>query len=222
MSAVRAGPPAGLGAGASPQALFFCGALLFPPFLLQQDLVVRAGLIALFVALNALAGRRIRILQSILVAAGIVAFNLVLPTGRVLLSPMGLPITEGALKSGLMKATAMTGLIFLSRFSIRPNLRLPGRIGGLIGRSLFYFEAIMSQRRRIDRKDIIGSIDALLLAVTEGGGPQGDGVPSGQPVAAPDGTTARWKGLAALIATVLLTWAAYAATLVHPRPFWGG
>ena len=222
MSAAPDGTPAGLGDGASPQALFLCGALLFPPFLLQQDLVVRAGLIAAFVILNALAGRRIRILQSVLVAAGIVAFNLVLPTGRVLVSPLGLPITEGALKSGLMKATAMTGLIFLSRFSIRPNLRLPGRIGGLIGRSLFYFEAIMSQKRRIDRKDIIGSIDALLLSVTETGGPQEAGQLPGQRDIEAEGSAGRWNGLAVLIAIVLLNWAVYAATLVHPRPFWGG
>jgi len=32
--------------------------------------------------------------------------------------------------------------------------------------------------------------------------------------------TAR-RGLPALIATVLLDWAVYAAALVHPRPFWG-
>lgn len=213
---------AGLAAGASPQGLFLCGALLFPPFLLQQDLVVRAGLIAAFVALNALAGRRIRVLQSVLVAAGIVAFNLVIPTGRVLLAPLGLPITEGALKSGLMKATAMTGLIFLSRFSIRPNLLLPGRIGGLIGRSLFYFEAIMGQRRRIDRKDIIGSIDALLLSVTETGAAQDAGNPPRQQPTDGERSAGRWKGLAGLIAIVLINWAVYAATLVHPRPFWGG
>jgi len=222
VNAASGEPRTGLVAGASPQALFLCGALLFPPFLLQQDLVVRAGLIAAFVALNALAGTRIRVLQSVLVAAGIVAFNLVIPTGRVLLAPLGLPITEGALKSGLMKATAMTGLIFLSRFSIRPNLRLPGRIGGLIGRSLFYFEAIMSQRRRIDRKDIIGSIDALLLSVTETRAAEEASEPPGDQAAAAEGTTARGKGLAGLIALVLLNWAVYAATLVHPRPFWGG
>lgn len=205
----------------SSQALFVCGALLFPPFLLQHDLVVRAGLVALFLVLNAVAGRRIRVLQSILVAAGIVVFNLVIPTGRILAAPLGLPITEGALKSGLMKATAMTGLIFLSRFSIRPSLRLPGRIGGLIGRSLFYFEAIMSRRSRIDRKDIIGSVDALLLSVTESSASGDPGLP-GESRAGELQRRSGPGGLAALIAIVLFNWAVYAATLVHPSPFWGG
>ena len=136
---------------ASPRVLFLAGALLFPAFLLQQDIAIRALQIALFMVLNAISGKRIRFLQYFIVAAGIVVFNLVIPTGRVLLSVIGLPITEGALKSGLLKATAMTGLIALSQFSIRSDLRLPGRIGGLIGQSLFYFEKIMGERRRIER-----------------------------------------------------------------------
>lgn len=201
------------------RALFLCGALLFPPFLLQQDIVIRCGLVGLFLVLNLAAGRRVRILQSVLVALGIVAFNLVIPTGRVLAAPLGLPITEGALKSGVMKATAMTGLIFLSRFSIRPDLRLPGRLGGLIGKSLFYFEAIMSQRRRIDRRDIIGSVDALLVSVTERAG-DGSNASSNPEAAPPQVATAR-GGLPALIALVLLNWAVYAAALLYPRPLWG-
>jgi hypothetical protein len=194
--------------------LFAAGALLFPSFLLQQDLAIRAMQIALFLALNALSGRRIRFVQYIVVAAGIIAFNLVIPTGRVLVAPLGLAITEGALKSGLLKATAMTGLIALSQFSIRSELRLPGRMGGLVGRSLYYFERIMGGRRRIDRKDIIGSVDALLLEV------QGS-------TSDPDaGTTPRARttplGSAILVLSVAASWGAYVFTLFHPRPFWGG
>jgi hypothetical protein len=120
-----------------------------------------------------------------------------------------------------MKATAMVGLIFLSRFSIRPGLRLPGRIGGLIGRSLYYFEAIMSRRRRIDRRDIIGSVDALLISVTEGAASRVAGG-GGVGRSGPQRTRSRRGGIAALIAMVLVNWGVYAATLVHPRPFWGG
>jgi len=210
----------GAGTALSSEALFICGALLFPPFLLQQDIVVRSALILMFATLNLASGRRVRILQSAVVAAGIVVFNLVIPTGRVLLAPLGLNITEGALKSGLMKATAMTGLIYLSRFSIRSDLKLPGRIGGLIGRALFYFEAIMSQKQRIDRRDVIGSVDALLLSVTQQDVSSEARVRGG--AAAMETGLARRRGaLAGLIAIVLFNWSVYAATLVHPRPFWG-
>jgi heptaprenyl diphosphate synthase len=202
---------------ASAEGLFVCGALIFPPFLLQQDLVIRACVIVLFMVLNALGGKRVRLLQFAAVSAGIVLFNLVIPTGRVLVTTLGLPVTEGALKSGLLKATAMTGLIVLSQFSIRPDLRLPGRIGGLIGRSFFYFEAIMNERQKIDRKDIIGSIDALLLSVTAAGEPA---TPAhGRPSENPKGYS---RGLPALFILVAVNWIVFLLTLVHPRPFWGG
>jgi len=197
----------------SPGVLFAAGALLFPAFLMQQDLVVRALQIVLFITFNAFSGRRVRPVQFLIVSTGIVLFNLVIPTGRVLVSVLGLPLTEGALKSGLFKATAMTGLIALSQFSIRSDLRLPGRLGGLIGRSLFYFEKIMGERRRIDRRDIIGSIDRLLLEV------QGPAAPGTQAKA--EGSTSTWSGVLALAVIVCVNWGALVVTLVHPRPFWG-
>jgi hypothetical protein len=211
------------GAGASAQALFICGAMLFPPFLLQQDLVIRAFVIVLFMLLNVLAGKRVRLLQFAAVSAGIVLFNLVIPTGRVLVMTLGLPVTEGALKSGLMKATAMTGLIVLSQFSIRPDLRLPGRIGGLVGRSLLYFEAIMNERRKIDRKDIIGSIDAILLSVSASSMPAASAESAVHDQRRPSENPTGWsRGLPALLVLVAANWAVFVLTIFHPRPFWGG
>lgn len=208
------------GAAVSPGVMFISGALLVPPFLMQQDLVVRAALILVFMLLNVMGGRRVRLLQFTGMSAGIVLFNLVIPTGKVLLAPLGLPVTEGALKSGLMKATAMAGLIALSQFTIRPRLRLPGRIGGLIGRSLSYFEAIMNQARRIDRRDIIGSIDALLLSVRAAGEPS-QLASTGEPPIMNE-TRQNSRGVAVVIVLVGLNWVVFVLTVFHPRPFWGG
>jgi hypothetical protein len=202
-----------LQANAAPGVLFIAGALLFPAFLLQQDIFLRALQVGLFIVLNALGGKRIRIVQFLIVGAGIVVFNLVIPTGRVLLAPLGLPITEGALKSGLYKATAMTGLIALSQFSIRGDLRIPGRIGGLIGRTLFYFETIMAERHRIRRSDVIGSIDLLLIDV-QAAGASG----AAAPVAPRASSTA---ALLALALIVLGNWAAFALTIAYPHVLWG-
>jgi hypothetical protein len=84
-------------------------------------------------------------------------------------------------------------------------ITLPGRLGGLIGRSLFYFQRIMSGRSRIDRKNIIGSIDDLLLDVQ---GAQDDGG-SGQAAAR---TTAR--GAVLLAALVIACGAAFIIRMV--------
>ena len=198
---------------ASPRVLFLAGALLFPAFLMQQDILLRALEILLFICLNALSGRRIRVLNYVVVTAGIVVFNLVIPTGRVLVTVLGLSITEGALKSGLLKGTAMSGLIALSQFSIRADLHLPGRIGGLIGRYLFYFEKIMGERRRIDRRDIIGSIDTLLIEVQAAGALEAG--------AGRLRVRSSVAGLAVLLLIVAVNWGAYVFTLIHPKPFWG-
>jgi hypothetical protein len=202
-----------LRAHATSRALLAAGALLLPAFLLQQDLAVRGMQIVLFAALTALTGRRVRLAQFLVMSAGIVLFNLLIPTGKVLAAPLGLPLTEGALKIGLWKTTAMIGLIVLSQFSIRSDLRLPGWIGGLIGRSFFYFELIMSKRRRIDRKDIIASFDRILIEVQAEGRHREAGMQ--------DPRRSTFKGILLVGAVVCVNWAALAFTLAHPRPFWG-
>ena len=223
---------------ASPMMLFCAGIALFPVLLLQRDMVIRSLQILLFILLDALSGRRIRLVQFVVVAAGIVACNLFPATGRVLVSLPLLPVTEGALKIGLLKATAVTGLIALSRFSIRSDLRLPGSIGGLIGRSFYYFERIMGERHRIDRKDIIGSIDGLFLEIQAAAVTGTESAPSVAPgdihsvapgdihsVAPGDihfSSRPTFRGALVLVLIVAANWGVYAATILLPRPFWGG
>jgi hypothetical protein len=153
------------------------------------------------------------VVQILLISAGIVAFNLVIPTGRVLLSVLGLPITEIALRSGLQKATAVVGMIAISQLSLRADLEIPGRLGGLIGRSLFYFQLIMSRRSRIDRRNLIGSIDDLLIGL------QGSGAAGMEPGSRTQKTTP--AGAAVLSALVAVNWAVFVYTLLRPYPLWG-
>jgi hypothetical protein len=211
--------------------LFLAGALLFPAFLFQRDLAVRGIEVALFFALNALRGRRIRWLQSLIMTAGIVVFNLVIPVGRGLAAPLGLPLTEGALASGLARALAVTGMIALSQYSIRPDLHLPGSLGGLIARSLYYFEQIMGERRKLRRESILSDIDALLLSVHGAGQalPVVPGGSRGSEAAAPPGspapaasspvrtTAAGFVFLAALQAAI---WGLLLLTLLRPHLVW--
>ena len=106
----------------------------------------------------------------------------------------------------------MSGLIALSQFSIRRDLRFPGRIGGLVGRSLFYFERIMSERKRIDRKNLITSLDALFFET------QGQGEASGEIEARGTPTLGGTLFLALL---VLGNWALLALGLAGSPLLWG-
>jgi hypothetical protein len=212
VSGGRGAPRTFLASRASSRALFATGAALLPAFLLQQDLVLRALLVVVFLGLNAVSGRKVRLLQSLLVGAGIVALNLVIREGKVLAVVAGLPLTELSLKAGVLKASAMVGLIALSRFSVRSDLRVPGTVGSLLGTSLVYFERIMGARHPMDRRDVIGSIDAILLSAHD--------EPSAAPVSCPR-TRTSIAGGAVLTLVLLASWGALGWTLIHPSPFWG-
>jgi hypothetical protein len=192
---------------------FAAGALMMAGFLAQRDLMLRGAEFIAFLALARLTGRRLRLLSYLLVSAGIVAFNLIIPVGRELFSVLGFPVTESALKSGVAKALTLVGMIAASQFSIRPDLRIPGRFGGLLARSLLYFQLIMAERRRINRRDVIGSIDAVLMDVHGAGAVLLDDAPA---------VPTRASGVLVLAGIVCLTWVPLAATLAAGRaPFWG-
>ncbi len=142
--------------------LFFTGLLALPAYLLQPSLTVRVVQVLCFAALAHLAGKRIMWVYFLIMVASITFFNLLTPFGRVLVSIGPLPITEGALRGGVMKGFTIVGLVFISLFSIRPDLQLPGRLGGLVARVFFYFERIIEGKKRIEPRRLIASIDDVL------------------------------------------------------------
>ena len=109
---------------------FGAGALLMAGFLAQPDLVLRTAEFVALLAIVRLSGRRLRPLSYLVMSAGVIVSNLVVPVGRELVAVLGFPVTESALKSGVAKALTLVGMIAASQFSIRPDLRLPGRFGG--------------------------------------------------------------------------------------------
>jgi hypothetical protein len=155
-----------------PNLLFLAGLVSLPAFLLTESLAVKFVLGAAYVLLALLAGMRIRVFTSLTVGIGIVAANLVVPSGKLLADPFGLLLTEGALVSGAIRAATIIGLIYFSRLTVRPRLRLPGRFGGLLGLMFFYFERITARRAGFDWKKPWLSLDLLLAqAYKPDGGP---------------------------------------------------
>ncbi len=71
-------------------------------------------------------------------------------------------MTAGALESGLQKSMLLIGLVFTSLFSVTPGLRLPGILGGVLGRMFYYFEELSAGKGKIRRKSFIKDIDAVL------------------------------------------------------------
>ena len=147
----------------APQHLFLTGALLIPAFLFQPNLLVRVGQVLLFAQLATANGKRIKWIYFVVMVSSITVFNLFTPFGEILFTVGPLSITRGALQSGLEKGFTIVGLVFVSLASIRPDLRLPGRLGGMIGRVFYYFERVIEGKKRIRPRRLIESLDEILF-----------------------------------------------------------
>ena len=149
-----------------PNASAVAGFAIMPALLFNPSTPFRVLMFFFFWFLAWLAGKKNNPLITILVILGIVAFNLIIPYGRVLFTVGPLKITQGALTAGIHRAVTLEVLIMLSRIAIRPDLRFPGLFGELIGESFRVFALLMNQKRRVTRKTFITDIDGLLFELS--------------------------------------------------------
>ena len=153
--------------GAGPR--FFLGLGMVPPHLLTENPGAKAVYVILFGLLALLAGKKIRLLYFLAFTGFMVFFHLLTPWGRVVMEIGRLRITEGSLRTGLGKALTLLGIVFLSLAIVRPELRLPGRIGRLVARCLCYFESMFEHRGELTRElglnrwNIYAALDNFLL-----------------------------------------------------------
>jgi hypothetical protein len=140
-------------------------------FLFNPSPITR-GIQLLFFGLYArLAGKKISPLFTLCTMALILFCNLLVPYGRVLAEIGPFRLTQGSLAAALHKAITMEGLILLSKATIGPDLRFPGRLGFFIGESFRLFERLTEQKDRITRKHFIEGIDALMVELSAGEDP---------------------------------------------------
>lgn len=132
-------------------ALMFCGSV-----------PLQAAILALAVTLVLADKSRIRIAPVLTMSASIVLFNLFVPFGKILSEPFGLPLTQGALLLGIKKALTVEGMVFISRWMLKPGLRLPGKAGTLVSRAFDILGSISSGRKRLDPKNLVASVDAIM------------------------------------------------------------
>jgi len=144
-------------------ALLGAGIAIF--FLLQRDIVAKVLYLAVFILWTWFAGKRFSLISTLVVSAGIVAANLLIPSGRVLAKIGPLAITQFALTEGLSKALTFEGLIYLSKAAIMPGLRFPGRFGSIIAQAFQYYDRIIEYRGKVHAKTVISDIDRLLQVV---------------------------------------------------------
>jgi heptaprenyl diphosphate synthase len=195
--------------GSEASALFYalCGALCVIPFLFTASLAGKLFLTTLYLALSLCRGGRIRILPNIVLVLTVTAAQCVTPFGKILFTLGSFPITEGALRAGLFKSATLMGLIYLSRLTVRPGLRFPGRLGRIFSAMLSGFERITGCSIRIERKNFWASLDRLLAAVYEGKTVDSAG---GKPQSAGGVCAGRFARRAAWLGFAALHWLVFA------------
>ncbi len=146
-----------------PSFRFFCGLILIPAWLFLYLPAAKIIILFIFVVLTIMSGKKIRVLYYLVLLSSITLFNLLTPIGRVIAEIGPLRITSGALETGLMKGVTICGLILISMFSVSGRLRFPGRFGGLLARTFYFFEEILADRGRISLSNFTDSLDRMLL-----------------------------------------------------------
>ncbi len=141
------------------------GVVVAVVFLLQQGLFVKTLFLFLFILWTWLAGKRFSLVSTLIVTVGIVATNLLIPSGRVLFRLGPLVITEMALREGLSKALTFEGLMYLSKAAIMPGLHFPGKFGAIIAQAFQYYDRVIEYRGKVHAKTIVRDIDVLLQKV---------------------------------------------------------
>ena len=150
------------------KALFIAGIIIMPALLFNPNVILRIAQFLFFWFLAWLSGRKNNPIITITVILTIVIFNLFVPFGQILFNLGAFRVTLGALMIGLLRAVTLSGLIMLSRVTIRRDLKFPGLLGELIGESFRIFSEIMNNRQRITRKNLIGDIDTMLIELSDG------------------------------------------------------
>jgi heptaprenyl diphosphate synthase len=149
--------------------LCLTGLLMMPAIVFNPNTYFRSLQFLFFWFLAWLAGKKNNPLITILVILGIIAFNLTVPYGQVLFSFGPVRITAGALLGGIQRAVTLEALIMLSRTAVRPDLRLPGAFGKLIGESFRILVFIRERKQGFTRKNLVTAIDKLMIELSEAG-----------------------------------------------------
>ncbi|MDR1180157.1 MAG: Gx transporter family protein [Spirochaetales bacterium] len=188
--------------------IFLCGLVSVFPFIYTGPLAAKAVLSVLYMALARFSGRKIRILPNAVLLLTVTALHCLRPFGKVIFMLGSWPLTEGALETGLLRSLTLIGLVYLSRLTVRPQLRFPGRAGGIFSAMLCDFERITGCGLRIRRKDFWADLDRLFAAVYESGAPP---VQTAAAVCTGSGAGSVFSRYAPWALFALANWAVYVA-----------
>jgi heptaprenyl diphosphate synthase len=159
----RRGRPPLLDTNKLPPAPLFAAGLLLSAFILFVEApLTRTVLFLVFLLAAIVTGKAGKLIFTLIFFTVIVFFNALLPYGRVIWRIGVFSLTEGALLQGIGKAATVEGLVMLSRVTVSPRLRLPGRAGALLAEAFTLLNRLLERKKTIHAKTFISDIDRVL------------------------------------------------------------
>jgi len=192
----------------SAKALFVSGLLIMPALLFNPVTELRIIQFLFFWLLAILAGKKINFIFTIIVTLFIIAFNLIIPYGKVLFSIGIFKITSGALEAGIHRAVTLQALVMLSKAIVRQDLKLHGGFGIILSESLRIFSTLTGRKYNFfrsagRREGIIASIDSVMIEISSAAERPESGEPSADNVHI---TKTKPAGFVILAAVIILSW----------------
>ena len=198
-----------------PGQRFFLGLGLLIPLVFQDALYLRILHVTLLAILCVLAGKRLSWLYFINLIFWITLFQQLSPFGKVLAQIGPFSVTRGALEAGIGKSFLLIGLVFTSLFSVTPGLRLPGKLGGIVGRMFFYFEELYQGKHRIRRKTFLKDVDQLLHEAGTQPLDRDAEIPAAVPLSREGDLQKKKTGLVCVAIVLIVFYSVWAAGFLH-------
>ncbi len=113
---------------------------------------------------------KVNVLHLVFTSICIVIVNLFPPYGYVLFEyrvfdVFPIIITKEALLQGIVKAVLFEGLLCISKWMLKGDLGIRGKIGDTIKKSLYVFQRLMMCKNEIKINNLVGTLDSVLLSL---------------------------------------------------------
>ncbi len=143
------------------------GILLFLLLFFINLLTVRALILGVALILCLADRQKVNFLNLVIMFFAIILFNLYPPSGKIILEAGSLAITNEALLRGIEKAVILQSMIYISKWIIKVQFNLKGKIGDSLAAARQIFFKLLMMKSEVNIKNLIPSLDALLLSINK-------------------------------------------------------
>lgn len=150
--------------------------LAFAGILISSSLYLIYGTFILFLILNAIKYKKIRLITPLLIIVSVTFLELLSPAGKILWQYGSFKVTDIPLVAGLLKSGKLCAMVVVSRFAVNKSIHLPGKAGEFVSEAFGIFGELYRENSskctdivniKKDRKSLLFYIDTRLCEVWE-------------------------------------------------------